>query len=277
MEKEYLSITEIAKLRKVTSETLRYYDRIGILTPDFVDPETSYRYYSVRKSEKLGVIRELRELGMSIEEIKDYFTDCNLQKSISMITKHYYEMQADIEHKLFLCSKITRKLSFLGELTSLQEINAPCVKKFPQRYIISFGEPAGGEKEHVYALGKLESLLIDVSPILATDCVGVYADESILEKSDDFIPAVPMLFVDKDSISSEYKQVVPEGYFLCVAYHGGRLEKYDPCFENAKKFIKENNLKISGKIFQIYKIDVTMTDNRKETLMEIQIPVEKAN
>ena len=104
MEKEYLSITEIAKLRKVTSETLRYYDRIGILTPDFVDPETSYRYYSVRKSEKLGVIRELRELGMSIEEIKDYFTDCNLQKSISMITKHYYEMQADIEHKRFLCS-----------------------------------------------------------------------------------------------------------------------------------------------------------------------------
>lgn len=276
MDKEYLSITEMAKLRKVTSETLRYYDRIGILTPDYVDPETNYRYYSTRKSEKLGVIRELRELGMSIEEITDYFTNCNLQKSIKMITKHYYEMQADIEHKLFLCSKITRKLSFLGELTSLQEINTPCIKKFPKRYIITFGEPAGGQKEHLYALAKLESLLNDISPILATDCVGVYSDENILEKNDDYIPAVPMLFVDKDTADPEYMKVIQEGYFLCVAYHSGRLEKYDPCFEKLKDFIAENGLRINGKIFQIYKIDVTMTDDRKETLMEVQVPVIKA-
>lgn len=276
MEKEYLSITEMAKLRKVTSETLRYYDRIGILTPSYIDPETNYRYYSVRKSEKLGVIRELRELGMSIEEIKEYFTDCNLQKSIRMITKHYYEMQKDIERKLFLCNKIAKKLAFLGELTSLQDINTPCIKKFPERYMLTFGEAAGGEKEHVYAIAKLERLLSDVAPILATDCVGVYADEDILQKSDSFISAVPMLFVNKDSVDSEYIQSIPEGYFLCVAYHGGRLEKYDNCFEKAKDFIKENNLKINGKIFQIYKVDVTMTNNRKETLMEIQIPVVKA-
>jgi len=276
MEKDYLSITEMAKLRKVTSETLRYYDRVGILTPDYIDPETKYRYYSVRKSEKLGTIRELRELGMSIEEIDDYFTDCNLQKSIRMITKHYYEMQRDIEQKLLLCSRITKKLAFLGELTSLQDINTPCVKKFPERYMLTFGKPAGGEREHVHVIARLERLLDDIAPTLATDCVGVYADERILQKSDNFIPAVPMLLVDKDNVDTEYMQSIPEGYFLCIAYHGGRLEKYDNCFEKAKDFINENNLKINGKIIQIYKVDVTMTNNRKETLMEIQIPVTKA-
>ncbi len=80
MNDDYLSITELAKLRKVSSETLRYYDRINLLKPEYIDPETRYRYYSVRQSEKLGVIRELRELGMSVEEVKDYFKDCNLRK-----------------------------------------------------------------------------------------------------------------------------------------------------------------------------------------------------
>lgn len=48
MKGELLSISELAKLRQVTTETLRYYDRIGLLKPVYVDPETNYRYYSIR-------------------------------------------------------------------------------------------------------------------------------------------------------------------------------------------------------------------------------------
>jgi len=273
MNDDYLSITELAKLRKVTSETLRYYDRINLLKPVYIDPETKYRYYSVRQSEKLGVIRELRELGMSVEEVKDYFKDCNLRKSIRMFSDYYTKLQEDIEHKLFLCHTIARKLSFLGELTSLKEIDNPCMKYFEERHMITFEEPAGGPKEHVYALTKLEWYLNEVAPILATDCVGVYAGEELLEKNDDYIRAIPMLFVEKDAVKSEYMHSVPAGYYICVAYHGGRLEKYDPCFEKAKEYIKENNLAIAGNIYQIYKIDVTLTSDRSETLLEIQIPV----
>lgn len=43
MKKDLLSITELAKLRRVTSETLRYYDRIGLLKPVYTDPATKYR------------------------------------------------------------------------------------------------------------------------------------------------------------------------------------------------------------------------------------------
>ena len=114
MKGSYLSITEMAKLRNISSETLRYYDRIGLLKPDFVDPDTKYRYYSVLQSEKLGTIRELRSLGMSVEEVKDYFDGCHLQKSIKILSSHYSKLEADIERKLFLCQVIMRKLSFLG-------------------------------------------------------------------------------------------------------------------------------------------------------------------
>lgn len=36
-EKQYLSITEMARRRSITTETLRYYDRIGLLKPDYLD------------------------------------------------------------------------------------------------------------------------------------------------------------------------------------------------------------------------------------------------
>lgn len=278
---EYLSITELAKLRKVTSETLRYYDRIGLLKPDYTDPNNGYRYYSIRKSERLGVIRELRDLGMSIEEILNYFDDCNLRKSIEILSKQYFKMQQEIEADLVLSGKIAKKLTFLGELLSFRDLNQPFIKKYSERYLLSLNRPAGGEKEHLYALSELETMLNEISPILATDRLGVYTDEKILEPSDDYVPSVPMLFLKKEENNfdnlKENIQIVPAGYYLCIAYENGRLERYDSCFEKIKEYMKDNNLQVNGKIFQRYIIDVTMTSKRNETLMELQVPVRLEN
>jgi len=72
-DKNLLSISQFAKLRGVTTETLRHYDRIGLLSPFYIDPETGYRYYSVLQYEQLGTIKELRSLDFSLDEIKDFF------------------------------------------------------------------------------------------------------------------------------------------------------------------------------------------------------------
>ena len=57
---------------------------------------------------------------------------------------------------------------------------------------------------------------------------GVYADERLLEKSADYIPSVPMLFVEDGDIESEYKQEIPAGSYICMYYHDGGLEEYSP-------------------------------------------------
>ena len=79
MRKYVLTISELAKLRNTTSETLRHYDRIGLLKPVYVS-DGGHRYYSIRQYEKLGTILELKEMGMSLEEIKEYFENRNLRK-----------------------------------------------------------------------------------------------------------------------------------------------------------------------------------------------------
>ncbi len=78
--KDRISITDLARLRNVTTETLRYYDRIGLFKPIYVDPNTKYRYYSILQYEKLGTIKELRQLGMKLKEIKEYFDNRSSKK-----------------------------------------------------------------------------------------------------------------------------------------------------------------------------------------------------
>ena len=262
-----------AKLRRVTSETLRYYDRIGLLKPIYVDPDTNYRYYSIRQYEKLGTIIELRQLGMTIKAIEEYFTDRTLEKSVSLLSSYHDSLKKELEEKKLQEKILRRKLRFVKELYPLAPTNTVHKKHFPQRYMITLNEVAGGPKEHAYAFTRLERHLDEIAPILASDRVGVYTDETLLIPSEKYIPAYPMLFVEKEVAPPEYLQTIPEGNYLCMYYHGGRLEIYHPSFEIIKNYIKEHDYDICGHIFQIYKIDVTLTSVQEETLMEIQIPV----
>ncbi len=271
-----LSITELAKLRQVTSETLRYYDRIGLITPDYVDPQTRYRYYSIRQYEKLGTIKELRQLGMSIHDITDYFSGRNLRKSHQLLLHQLELLEEEIRKQQLLSEILRRKLHFLSEITPPPPVDKVFCRAFPQRYMITFGEPAGGSREHAFAFTRLERYLDEVAPILASDRIGVYADWYLLEPSDDYIPAVPMIFVERDAIESEHKRTIPPGDYLCMNYRRGELERYHPSFARLHTYMAEHGWVLNGMIFQFYKIDVTLTSDPDETLMEIQVPVRPA-
>lgn len=270
---DLLTITELARLRKVTSETLRHYDRIGLIKPDFIDPHSGYRYYSIRQYEKLGTVKELRALGMSLAEVQDYFNNRNIKKSVEMLAAYQKKLEQQLLETTALNQLMKRKLKFLRKLKDLPPVNTLFEQMHEERYIITFGEPTGGPREHAFAFTKLEGHLNEIAPILASDRVGVYADERILERNDKPIPAVPMIFVDNDAIDSQYLKIIPAGKYLCLYYPEGRLEQYHPSFELIKSYIREHDLEICGKILQVYKVDVTLTSDRSETILEIQVPV----
>ncbi len=63
-------IGEFARLAKVSIRLLRHYDDIGLLKPALVDSDSNYRYYAVDQLPTLHRILALKELGLSLEEIK---------------------------------------------------------------------------------------------------------------------------------------------------------------------------------------------------------------
>ena len=60
---KYYRIGEISRLYKISTDILRYYDKIGLMSPDFIG-ENGYRYYSKKQIWKLNNIRNLRNIGV---------------------------------------------------------------------------------------------------------------------------------------------------------------------------------------------------------------------
>jgi len=53
----------------VSGRLLRYYDEIGLLSPEYTDPQSGYRYYSARQLSRLNRILVLKDLGLSLDQI----------------------------------------------------------------------------------------------------------------------------------------------------------------------------------------------------------------
>lgn len=70
MKNNRLLIGQMAKLNHTTLATLRHYDKMGILSPVYVNPETGYRYYDVQQCLTFHIIQHHKALNMSLKEIK---------------------------------------------------------------------------------------------------------------------------------------------------------------------------------------------------------------
>lgn len=79
---QYLSIGKVSKLKNVSIKSLRYYDRIGILKPAFVNTETNYRYYTKEQLYLLDAITLCIKLGIPLKDLNGYVENgaINLQK-----------------------------------------------------------------------------------------------------------------------------------------------------------------------------------------------------
>ena len=70
MHEELFSIGRLSKIAKVSIDTIRYYDSIGLLKPAYISEDTGYRYYGTGQVEMLDKIKELKDYGFSLNEIK---------------------------------------------------------------------------------------------------------------------------------------------------------------------------------------------------------------
>ncbi|KAF0820798.1 MULTISPECIES: MerR family transcriptional regulator [unclassified Cytobacillus] len=67
------TVQKLAKLAGVSSRTLRYYDEIGILKPARTN-SSGYRIYGQKEVDRLQQILFYRELGISLDQIKEIIT-----------------------------------------------------------------------------------------------------------------------------------------------------------------------------------------------------------
>lgn len=94
-QKKQLTIMEFACLTGIKRENLRFYDRIGLLSPD-MRGENNYRYYSRRQLSVAYLIGTLRGLGVGIAPMKQYLANRTPENTLSLFAQQDARIQAEI-------------------------------------------------------------------------------------------------------------------------------------------------------------------------------------
>ena len=66
------SIGEISEVTGASIKSLRYYEKIKILTPAYIDPYSGYRYYSFDQANLVSIIMYCIELDIPLKELTRY-------------------------------------------------------------------------------------------------------------------------------------------------------------------------------------------------------------
>ena len=83
--KKFFSVGEAAKAVGMTAETLRHYDRIGLVSPCRTDEWTGYRYYSEQELARLKIVRALKSLDLPLEEIGRMLASADLGETVRFL------------------------------------------------------------------------------------------------------------------------------------------------------------------------------------------------
>lgn len=67
-----LSIGEISKITGSSIKSLRYYERIGILNPSFINPDSGYRYYTLSHIYLIEMIQFAIDLDIPLKELRGF-------------------------------------------------------------------------------------------------------------------------------------------------------------------------------------------------------------
>ncbi|WP_128645490.1 MerR family transcriptional regulator [Rhodococcus sp. BS-15] len=92
-EEEFLTIGAFARSSGLTPSALRFYDDCALLVPAFIDAKSGYRYYTRAQAKRANIIRQLREIGMSLDKVASAL-DGDGAAAVDIVDRHVDELAA---------------------------------------------------------------------------------------------------------------------------------------------------------------------------------------
>lgn len=133
-------IGEFSKIAQVSGRLLRYYDEIGLLTPEFTDPQTGYRYYSARQLPWLNRILVLKELGLSLEQIARLLDQGTSADEIrGMLTLRKAQIEQSVQEEMAQLRVVEARLQQIEAHGQMQEPDI-ILKSVPAQQFLALRE-----------------------------------------------------------------------------------------------------------------------------------------
>lgn len=264
-------IGEMAKMFHLSVSSIRHYEDLGLITPEYIDSDTGYRYYSPRQFEVFNAIRYLRALDMPLSEISDFLKNRDIDRIEEKLTQQkaaVIKKQAELER---IRRKIDSRLDQLrdaknSKLGTVELLNLPTCRIYRldesiqvhdyQDMELPTSKLAERQDEAVVFLGK----------------VGISISAEHLEEGRfDEYDGIFLVLDDADNFVGE-TETLPETLCVRIRFRGSHPQSPEQ-YEQLISYIKEHNLVISGFSREITMIDYGITSDTEKFVTEISIPV----
>ena len=267
------TVGEMAKLNNISKQTLIFYDNEGIFKPKSIDPINGYRYYTADQLEILDSILILKEMGLSLKDIREFMKNRNSESAIALMKEQQEEIKNKIKHMRLIQKRLERKIQTLENFSKNEN------------------------KVEFISTTKSEYLAIEkVSPpqdLLKLDI----ALKSLLNKAEIFnyphyyqigamIPVKNL--IHGKYVSADYAFIPLETNLVGVkthkkakglyvrTYHTGTYSSIGKTYKKLLKAIQESGYNIQGYSYEYCILDSLTSKESDDYVTEIQIPIEKS-
>ncbi|MEV8098021.1 MerR family transcriptional regulator [Kitasatospora sp. NPDC085879] len=95
---ELLTVGQLARRVGLTAKALRHYDRVGLLAPAVVDPDTGYRFYGAEQIAHARLVRLLRSVDLPLEQVRLCLADPDDESvAARVLSEHRRRLRARLD------------------------------------------------------------------------------------------------------------------------------------------------------------------------------------
>jgi len=299
--KDYYTISEIGKLFDIGNDSLRYYEKLGVITPE--RGANGYRLYHLKDIYKLNTIRTLRGFGFSMDVIKEYLETQTVAATRALLDQEEHLLQEQIE-ALKKRQKLLRMRKHELDEALAQPVGVIREVKEKRRPFVQTMTPVYRDEEMDLLMRKLATEYEPLIKDFANHSFGAFIDVDALAEGHNNVYSSIFFSVEgrevavakdlavqpSDEEGDGEKQNVnrrsgtkreqarsitaqfQSGTYLSVFYRGNYHNRGN-LVERLYDYTSEKGLQHDGKPFEIYYIDNRDTQEEEEFLTEIQLHV----
>ncbi len=267
----YFSVGEISKLTNVPIQTLRYYDKMGLLKPAYINKQNNYRYYSLNQFIKIDLLKQCKLIGLSLKEIEELIKN---EISVDSMLKIIDQQRKVLDEKIKELEVVKSYINFLDDkLRETKEVeeNKIFVKYNDKRVVKKYECILNDEKDIELNLRKILLKSEKDNWMLHSQLV-FQSSLDKLRKEDRVVYTAIMLYKHENINKGTENIILPKGNYLTMYYDDGyknNLRYYKMMLD----YIDKNDIETVGDFneFSILSRVNNKEDEKSIVQLEIQI------
>ncbi len=220
MNDDYLTIGQMAELNHVSSQTLRLYDKKGLLSPAYQGESNGYRYYHVDQCERLDFIHTMKLCGMSLEQIRQHLNEASVDELCALLSEQERRLSREIDELTGNLCTIRRFTSNLNRMKALPPKGEVILEYMPSRRIDTFRTDIDffekGYSGYEIMLREFKSHMIrNDLPLSYFFNAGTLIEQKDFEEQN-YCARTVFIFVDDNYPESSSQRIMPESMYMTV-------------------------------------------------------------